>query len=100
MSVQFFITNDKVGGTVLVAPVDACRCVLTCSLPRAQPNVAGIILAGSADFKTELSQSDLFDIRRVAACVSFEIFRTTDAASVARQIASRDCQHSRRVIRG
>ena len=28
-----------------------------------QPNVAGIILAGSADFKTELSQSDLFDIR-------------------------------------
>ena len=29
----------------------------------AQPNVAGIILAGSADFKTELSQSDLFDIR-------------------------------------
>ncbi|CAM8915875.1 unnamed protein product [Rhodiola kirilowii] len=28
-----------------------------------QPNVAGLILAGSADFKTELSQSDLFDPR-------------------------------------
>lgn len=32
-----------------------------------QPNVAGVILAGSADFKTELSQSDLFDGRRAAA---------------------------------
>ncbi|CAH2034629.1 unnamed protein product, partial [Iphiclides podalirius] len=28
-----------------------------------KPNVAGIILAGSADFKTELSQSDMFDAR-------------------------------------
>lgn len=28
-----------------------------------QPNVSGLILAGSADFKTELSQSDLFDAR-------------------------------------
>ncbi|CAN7040508.1 unnamed protein product [Brassica oleracea var. botrytis] len=26
-----------------------------------QPNVAGLILGGSADFKTELSQSELFD---------------------------------------
>lgn len=26
-----------------------------------RPNVAGLILAGSADFKTELSQSDMFD---------------------------------------
>jgi peptide subunit release factor 1 (eRF1) len=38
LAVQFFITNDK-------------------------PNVAGLILAGSADFKTELSQSDMFDPR-------------------------------------
>lgn len=28
-----------------------------------QPNVSGMILAGSADFKTELSQSDMFDPR-------------------------------------
>ncbi|XP_042520633.1 eukaryotic peptide chain release factor subunit 1-3-like [Macadamia integrifolia] len=28
-----------------------------------QPNVAGLILAGSADLKTELSQSDMFDPR-------------------------------------
>lgn len=28
-----------------------------------QPNVVGLILAGSADFKTELSQSDMFDAR-------------------------------------
>jgi peptide chain release factor subunit 1 len=28
-----------------------------------QPNVAGLILAGSADFKTELSQSNMFDQR-------------------------------------
>lgn len=38
MAVHIFITNDK-------------------------PNVAGLVLAGSADFKTELSQSDLFDQR-------------------------------------
>merc|ERR1719354_680534 len=37
-AVQLFISNDK-------------------------PNVSGLILAGSADFKTELSQSDMFDPR-------------------------------------
>jgi len=35
-AVQLYITNDR-------------------------PNVTGLILAGSADFKTELSQSDMFD---------------------------------------
>jgi len=35
-AVQMYITNDR-------------------------PNVAGLVLAGSADFKTELSQSDMFD---------------------------------------
>ena len=35
-----------------------------------QPNVAGVILAGSADFKTELSQSDLFDGRLQAVIVN------------------------------
>jgi peptide chain release factor subunit 1 len=44
LAVQFFITNDK------------C-------------NVAGLILAGSADFKNELSQSDLFDPRLGAKIV-------------------------------
>ncbi|KAG2443469.1 hypothetical protein HXX76_001824 [Chlamydomonas incerta] len=38
LAVQFFITNDR-------------------------PNVSGLVLAGSADFKTELSQSDIFDPR-------------------------------------
>eukprot|EP00298_Acanthocystis_sp_HF-20_P029813 c8749_g1_i1.p1 GENE.c8749_g1_i1~~c8749_g1_i1.p1 ORF type:complete len:438 (-),score=93.50 c8749_g1_i1:41-1354(-) len=38
LAVQFFISNDR-------------------------PNVTGLVLAGSADFKTELSQSDLFDQR-------------------------------------
>jgi peptide chain release factor subunit 1 len=38
LSVQFFITNDK-------------------------PNVSGLIVAGSADFKSELSASDMFDPR-------------------------------------
>ena len=28
-----------------------------------RPNVAGLILAGSAEFKQKLNQSDLFDIR-------------------------------------
>ena len=37
-AVQFFITNDK-------------------------PNVAGLVLAGSADFKNELQNSDMFDQR-------------------------------------
>lgn len=40
LTTQHFITNDR-------------------------PNVVGLILAGSADFKTELSQSDLFDQRLV-----------------------------------
>ena len=38
VAVQLFITNDR-------------------------PNIAGMVLAGSADFKTELSQSDMFDPR-------------------------------------
>lgn len=41
-AVQLFVSNDKV-------------------------NVAGMVLAGSADFKTELSQSDMFD--PVSLCV-------------------------------
>lgn len=44
LAVQFFITNDKV-------------------------NVSGLILAGSADFKTELGQSDMFDPRLQAKIV-------------------------------
>lgn len=38
LAVQFFISNDKI-------------------------NVQGLVLAGSADFKTELAQSDMFDNR-------------------------------------
>ena len=37
VATQLFITNDK-------------------------PNISGLILAGSADFKTELAQSDMFDL--------------------------------------
>ena len=44
LAVQHFITNDK------------CNC-------------AGLVLAGSADFKTELSQSDMFDPRLVAKII-------------------------------
>ena len=43
-AVQLFISNDK-------------------------PNISGMILAGSADFKTELSQSDMFDPRLVCESV-------------------------------
>lgn len=43
-AVQLFISGDKV-------------------------NVAGLVLAGSADFKTELSQSDMFDqVNRNVLC--------------------------------
>jgi peptide chain release factor subunit 1 len=38
LATQMYITNDK-------------------------PNVSGLVLSGSADFKTELSQSDMFDPR-------------------------------------
>jgi peptide chain release factor subunit 1 len=43
-AVQFFITNDR-------------------------PNVAGLILAGLADFKNELSESDMFDGRLKAVVI-------------------------------
>jgi peptide chain release factor 1 len=35
-----------------------------------RPNVAGLVLAGSADFKTELSQSDMFDQRLQAVILA------------------------------
>ncbi|KAG8742656.1 Polypeptide release factor (eRF1) in translation termination [Ceratobasidium sp. 414] len=44
LAVQHYITNDKV-------------------------NVAGLVLAGSADFKTELNQSDMFDLRLAAKVI-------------------------------
>lgn len=47
-AVQLFVSNDKV-------------------------NVAGMVLAGSADFKTELSQSDMFDPVRLFS-VAFMIW--------------------------
>jgi len=34
-----------------------------------KPNIAGLVLAGSADFKTELSQSDMFDPRLQAKVI-------------------------------
>ncbi len=34
-----------------------------------KPNVSGLVLAGSADFKTELSQSDMFDQRLQAKII-------------------------------
>ncbi|KAI3655912.1 hypothetical protein MP638_005775 [Amoeboaphelidium occidentale] len=40
-----------------------------CFITNDMPNVTGLILAGSADFKTELSQSDLFDPRLMAVIV-------------------------------
>lgn len=46
VAISYFITNDK-------------------------PNCAGLILAGSADFKTELSQSDMFD---PVSCKNFLFF--------------------------
>ena len=44
LAVQHFITNDKV-------------------------NLTGLVLAGSADFKTELSQSDMFGPRLAAKVI-------------------------------
>lgn len=49
VATQLFITNDK-------------------------PNIAGLILAGSADFKTELSQSDMFDPVSTARSLKSSLF--------------------------
>ena len=35
-----------------------------------RPNVAGLVLAGSAEFKNELSESDMFDQRLKAAVLA------------------------------
>lgn len=35
----------------------------TCFISADRPNVSGLVLAGSADFKNELSTSDMFDQR-------------------------------------
>lgn len=46
--------------------------MLTCCplhLHADRPNVAGLVLAGSADFKTELGTSDLFDLRLKAVVI-------------------------------
>ena len=34
---------------------------VTLFISNERPNIAGLVMAGSADFKTELSQSDMFD---------------------------------------
>lgn len=50
VAVQLFISNDK-------------------------PNISGLILAGSADFKTELNQSDMFDpVRSLRFCFSAAVY--------------------------
>ncbi|KAL0576212.1 translation termination factor eRF1 [Marasmius crinis-equi] len=53
LAVQHFITNDKV-------------------------NCTGLVLAGSADFKTELSQSDMFDPR-----LASKVLKVVDAIELA-----------------
>lgn len=57
-AVQLFISNDKARHSPLTTWVHELIFWIECIL---QPNITGMILAGSADFKTELSQSDMFD---------------------------------------
>jgi peptide chain release factor subunit 1 len=63
MAVQHFITNDKV-------------------------NVTGLVLAGSADFKTELGQSDLFDQR-----LSKRVIKTVDVGYGGQNGFNQVCRH-------
>lgn len=56
LATQLFITNDRV-----TAYISTCNCL--------QPNVSGLILAGLADFKNDLQQSDLFDPRLKAVVI-------------------------------
>jgi peptide chain release factor subunit 1 len=65
LAVQFFISGDKV---CFLAQV-LLRSNLITRLLFLQVNVTGLVLAGSADFKTELSQSDMFDPRLQAKLV-------------------------------
>lgn len=68
-AVTMFIANDKV-------------------------NVAGLVLAGSADFKNELSRSDMFD--PVRFCVFERVFIRTRLITA---FASESHQNCRRVVR-
>lgn len=43
---------------------------VTCFISNDKVNVAGLVLAGSADFKTELGQSDMFDQVSSSGCLS------------------------------
>jgi peptide chain release factor subunit 1 len=47
----------------------------TCFIENNVPNVIGLILAGSADFKTDLQKSDMFDLRLKPI-----VIRTVDVA--------------------
>lgn len=60
VATQLFITNDK-------------------------PNIAGLILAGSADFKTELSQSDMFDPVSKTNNIVIQIYNCNLVLAVASQ---------------
>jgi peptide chain release factor subunit 1 len=54
------------------------------------PNVAGLVLAGSADFKTELSRSDLFDPRlnSIVVCVVDVAYGGENGAKQALELAA------------
>jgi len=43
--------------------VQVAETATTCFITADKPNVSGLVLAGSADFKSELQGSDLFDAR-------------------------------------
>lgn len=72
LATQHFITNDRVFHlfpphfflflllVVLEFFLLSSLCCCVC-----QPNVTGLVIAGSAEFKTELAQSDMFDQRLV-----------------------------------
>lgn len=62
-AVQLFISNDRVsnkhnGEVIILYHLHSTKLLFFFFT---QPNITGLILAGSADFKTELSQSDMFD---------------------------------------
>ncbi|PJF20098.1 Peptide chain release factor eRF/aRF subunit 1 [Paramicrosporidium saccamoebae] len=70
IAVQVFITNDKV-------------------------NVAGLVLAGSADFKTELKTSDMFDQRLVA-----KVIKTVDVSYGGENGFNQAIEMSQEVLQG
>lgn len=61
-------SNSSTVLEAVVVLLQVAETATTCFITADRPNVSGLVLAGSADFKNELSTSDMFD-QRLSAIV-------------------------------